>query len=129
MQASNATTALERCDTSEAKHVLRLLALAPLPLRGVWHAAGALSDAVLQQQTAASLAFAYAPKAHGACNLHDATLAMSIRACAFFSSVAALLGGGDRPTMLLLTRAWTRSIFRRARGAASTTYSGVHGRK
>ena len=43
-QASGTDISLPQCDTSEAAHVKRLVALAQ-PLDGVWHAAGVLADA------------------------------------------------------------------------------------
>ena len=49
IQAREATTALVRCDTGEATHILRLVTLAP-SLAGMWHAAGVLSDALLPEQ-------------------------------------------------------------------------------
>ena len=71
VRASDAATSLERCDTGEATHARRLMALAPA-FSGVWHAAGVLSDAVLPQQMSAALARVYAPKAHCAWCLHGA---------------------------------------------------------
>eukprot|EP00964_Phaeocystis_antarctica_P008007 scaffold4305_cov74-Phaeocystis_antarctica.AAC.1 len=65
-------------------------------LRGVWHAAGVLSDALLARQTAATLARVYGPKAHGAWALQRCTAALPLEAFAFFSSVAALLGGAGQ---------------------------------
>ena len=62
-------------------------------LRGVWHAAGVLSDALLARQTAATLVRVYGPKAHGAWALQRCTATLPLEACALFSSVAALLGG------------------------------------
>ena len=78
--------------------VRRLLALTAgaARLRGVWHAAGVLSDALLARQTAATLARVYGPKAHGAWALQRCTAALPLEACALFSSVAALLGGAGQ---------------------------------
>ena len=63
--ASGVAASLERCDTGEAAHVVRLVALAT-SLTGVWHAAGVLADAVMQNQDATGLARVFAPKAYGA---------------------------------------------------------------
>ena len=49
VQASDATASLGRCDTGEAAHVRRLLALVP-SLLGVWHAAGLLVDSTIPRQ-------------------------------------------------------------------------------
>ena len=49
LQTMNAKALLQQCDTAEATHVHRLVALAqdPLLASAVWHAAGVLADAVL----------------------------------------------------------------------------------
>ena len=62
MEASGVTPSLERCDTGQAVHVLRLVAHAS-SLSGVWHAAGVLADAVLPNQDAVGFARVFAPKA------------------------------------------------------------------
>ena len=64
---------LARCDIGEPCDVRRLLlvasgaagARAPVPVGGVWHAAGVLSDGVLAQQGSASLRRVYAAKVLG----------------------------------------------------------------
>ena len=93
--ASGAAVRIARCDAADAAAVRRLLASAEgaARLRGVWHAAGVLSDALLARQTAATLARVYGPKAHGAWALQRGTAALPLEACTLFSSVAALLGG------------------------------------
>ena len=97
--ASGAAVRIARCDAADPSAARRLLAAlasggaAAAQLRGVWHAAGVLSDALLARQTAASLARVYRPKAHGAWALQRCTAALPLEACALFSSVAALLGG------------------------------------
>ena len=65
-------------------------------MAGVWHAAGALADGLLSNQTAVSLSRVYAPKAHGAWTLHLASGSAPLRTSALFSSVAALLGGAGQ---------------------------------
>ena len=95
--ASGAAVRVERCDAGEAAHARRLVAATRAPsLDGVWHAAGVLADGVLPAQTAASLARVAAPKAHGAWALQLASATAALRACALFSSVAALLGGAGQ---------------------------------
>ena len=93
--ASGAAVRIARCDAADPAAVRRLLAwtAGAAQLRGVWHAAGVLSDALLAKQTAATLARVYGPKAHGAWALQRGTAALPLEACALFSSVAALLGG------------------------------------
>ena len=100
--ASGAAVRIARCDAADPAAVRRLLAWtawtagAALRVRGVWHAAGVLSDALLARQTAATLARVYGPKAHGAWALQRCTAALPLEACALFSSVAALLGGAGQ---------------------------------
>ena len=95
MGARGCTAGLERCDTSETTHVVRLMALAS-SVSGLWHAAGVLADAVLLNQTASGLAYVYAPKAHGAWRLHATSAATSMPSFALFSSVAGLFVGAGQ---------------------------------
>ncbi len=62
------------------------------PLRGVFHAAGVLADALLLKMDAARFRDALAPKVDGAWNLHELTAADALDFFVLFSSVAGLLG-------------------------------------
>eukprot|EP00727_Mastigamoeba_balamuthi_P011460 m51a1_g6937 putative beta-ketoacyl synthase (4857) ;mRNA; f:212997-229652 len=92
-----AVTVLEG-DVSSLEDVRRALgevAARGLPaLRGVFHAAGVVDDAMLAQVTPQSLARTFAPKADGAWNLHAACEALGADLAQFvvFSSVASLVG-------------------------------------
>ena len=86
IEASGASTSVERCDTGEPTHIGRLATLAP-PMVGLWHAAGLLVDAVLPKQDAAGRARVYAPTAHGAWGVHAAGATSAMEAVALFSSV------------------------------------------
>ena len=122
MKATGIDASFAKCDTGEAWQVRSLFASAPTPVHGVWHAAGALADAVLQKQDASGLAFVYAPKAHGAWSLHGATAQGGVRACAFFSSVAALLGGAGQANYAAANTCLDAlATTRRARGATATS--------
>ena len=96
LAAADVATLVQRGDTSETTHVQRLMTISRRPLTGIWHAAGVLADAVLPKQTAGSLARSYGPKAHGAWTVHFACGCARLRTSAFFSSVAALLGGAGQ---------------------------------
>ena len=98
LRASGAAALLARCDTAEAAHVRRLVALAmgSAPLKGVWHAAGLLADGVLPAQSAEPLARAHAPKACGGWALQQGGFLLPLCACTLFSSVAAMLGGAGQ---------------------------------
>jgi NADPH:quinone reductase-like Zn-dependent oxidoreductase/acyl carrier protein len=63
------------------------------PLRGVFHAAGVLDDALLLDQTRDRFATVMAPKVAGAWNLHALTRRHDLDRFVLFSSVAAMLGG------------------------------------
>ncbi len=62
------------------------------PLRGVFHAAGVLEDAMLLQQDAARFERVMAPKVAGAWNLHNQTRDLPLDLFVLFSSAAAVLG-------------------------------------
>ena len=64
------------------------------PLRGVWHTAGVLADAVLPRQGAHTIHSVFAPKSYGGWVMH--ALYLNLDACAYFSSVAGLLGGAGQ---------------------------------
>ena len=122
VKATGIDASFAKCDTGEAWQVRSLFASAPTPVHGVWHAAGALADAVLQKQDASGLAFVYAPKAHGAWSLHGATAQGGVRACAFFSSVAALLGGAGQANYAAANTCLDAlATTRRERGATATS--------
>ena len=96
LRAGGATIHLARCDVTEPSHLRRLLVQAGRELHGVWHAAGVLADGLLPQQTAATLQRVFGPKAMAAWGLQRGCAALPLRACALFSSVAALLGNAGQ---------------------------------
>ena len=109
-----------RCNISEAAHVRRLLARAPLS--GVWQLAGVLADGVLHRQSAAALARVCAPKAHGAWSLHIMTASTPLQTCALFSSAAAVLGGaGQANYSAANARLDALAACRRTRGCAAVS--------
>jgi Dehydrogenases with different specificities (related to short-chain alcohol dehydrogenases) len=91
LSRTSAAVLARPCDAAEAAHVHALVVALRWP-RGVWHAAGVLSDGVLPRQAATALVRVCAPKAHAAWTLQQC-VAAPVRLCALFSSVAALLGG------------------------------------
>ncbi|CAL8093606.1 unnamed protein product [Orchesella dallaii] len=62
------------------------------PLRGVMHAAGVLSDNLLENQTWEKFELTYNPKVNGSWNLHDLTKEYLLEHFVLFSSIAATLG-------------------------------------
>ena len=93
MTQTGVPTRLEQCDTAEAVH-LRRLTMRELrkPRLGVWHSAGVLVYALLQNQTAMGVASVYAPKARGAWQLQAAGAIVPLNACVLFSSITGLFG-------------------------------------
>ena len=72
--------------------VLYTITARGLPLRGVFHAAGAPDDGVLLQQDPARLARVLATKLSGAWHLHHATRHLLLDHFVLFSSVAGVHG-------------------------------------
>jgi len=62
------------------------------PLRGIMHAAGILSDALVNNQTLDSFETVYHPKVYGAWYLHILTLAYPMEFFIMFSSMSGLIG-------------------------------------
>jgi len=82
------------CDVSDEdalKDVLRELP-SQFTLRGVFHCAGALDDAGLQQQSVSRFRSVLSPKVAGAWNLHRLTLTAPLDCFVLFSSAAGVLG-------------------------------------
>ncbi|MCP3102824.1 type I polyketide synthase [Myxococcus sp. K15C18031901] len=86
---------LARVDVADALEVERLVdgisARGPA-LRGVFHAAGVLEDAVLLNQDRERLARVLAPKVQGAWNLHRGTSGIPLDFFVLYSSAASLIG-------------------------------------
>jgi acyl transferase domain-containing protein/NADPH:quinone reductase-like Zn-dependent oxidoreductase/NAD(P)-dependent dehydrogenase (short-subunit alcohol dehydrogenase family)/acyl carrier protein len=94
LRATGAHVRVVACDVADRDAlgaVLQGLADLP-PLRGVFHAAGLLDDAVLANQTAASFERVMRPKVAGAWNLHELLAEEPLDAFVCFSSAAAILG-------------------------------------
>ncbi|MBI1357397.1 MAG: SDR family NAD(P)-dependent oxidoreductase [Acidobacteria bacterium] len=84
-----------RADVAQEQQVAQALAtLADTmpPLRGVLHAAGALDDGVLRQQTRERFEGVWAPKATGAWNLHQLTAGLPLDFFVLYSSLSSALG-------------------------------------
>lgn len=81
-------------DMGDAPSVRELVqrASACQPLRGVFHAAGALRDGLLRQAEVSAFTSIFDAKIGGAWALHDATKDQSLDCFVMFSSVASLLG-------------------------------------
>ncbi|AUX31980.1 MULTISPECIES: type I polyketide synthase [Sorangium] len=95
LEAKGARVAAIRADVADAAalgEALAALTAGGCPLRGVVHAAEALEDGVLLQQSADRFARVLRPKAEGAWNLHLCTRSLDLDFFVLFSSGASLLG-------------------------------------
>ncbi|KFE58865.1 type I polyketide synthase [Hyalangium minutum] len=84
-----------RADVANRAEVARLLegiATSGRPLRGVFHLAGLLDDALLAQQDRERFRRVLAPKVDGAWNLHVLTQDLPLDLFVLYSSVASLVG-------------------------------------
>ncbi|XUM21538.1 beta-ketoacyl reductase [Bradyrhizobium oligotrophicum S58] len=106
---------------SEAAMRSALSALpADVPIRGVFHAAGVLDDALLTEQSPARLALAFDPKVTGALVLHRLFAQHNLACFVLFSSAASLLGSAGQASHAA-ANAWLDALaaHRRARGLAA----------
>jgi polyketide synthase 5 len=95
IRATGADIVVECGDIAERATADRLVAAATntgLPLRGVLHAAAVVEDATLANITDGLIDRDWRPKAHGAWNLHEATVDQPLDWFCSFSSAAALIG-------------------------------------
>ncbi|PSK80296.1 phosphopantetheine binding protein, partial [Murinocardiopsis flavida] len=82
------------CDVADHDALAALIAGIPAerPLRGVVHAAGTISDGVMESLTAEQIDTVFRPKVDAAANLHDLTRDRDLSAFVLFSSAAGLIG-------------------------------------
>ncbi|PEG33479.1 polyketide synthase [Mycolicibacterium agri] len=95
MRATGADVVVECGDIAQPETAARLVALATatgLAVRGVLHLAGTVEDATLGNITDELIERNWAPKVHGAWNLHCATVEQPLDWFCSFSSAAALVG-------------------------------------
>ena len=95
LEAEGVAVRVAAADVSDADSVDALLAdvqASMPPLRGVFHAAGVLEDALLVRQEWPQLARVLAPKLDGAHHLDRATQGLALDHFVLFSSIAAVLG-------------------------------------
>jgi NAD(P)-dependent dehydrogenase (short-subunit alcohol dehydrogenase family)/acyl carrier protein len=83
------------CDVSDRRALAGVLAgVSPEhPLTGVIHAAGVLSDGVIESMTADQLDRVLKPKVEGALNLHELTSDSDLSNFVLFSSMSGVMGG------------------------------------
>jgi polyketide synthase 5 len=111
-------------DIAQSETAERLVATATatgLPLRGVLHAAAVVEDATLTNITDELIDRDWAPKVHGAWNLHQATASAPLDWFCSFSSAAALLGSPGQGAYAA-ANSWLDAFthWRRAQGLPAT---------
>ncbi|MDC8985196.1 type I polyketide synthase [Mycobacterium marinum] len=94
LQQGGAQVSVTACDVADRDAVAALLAQLPdrYPLKGIFHAAGVLDDAVLASLTPDRVEPVLRAKAAGAWNLHELTHGMDLVAFVMFSSLAGIAG-------------------------------------
>jgi polyketide synthase 5 len=83
-------------DPETARQMVQAATATGLPVRGVLHTASVAEDATLADITDELIESSWAPKVHGAWNLHSATVGQPLDWFCSFSSVAALMGTPGR---------------------------------
>jgi polyketide synthase 5 len=124
IRAIGSDIVVECGDITEPKTAERLVALATatgLPVRGVLHAAAVIEDATLANITDELLDRDWAPKVHGAWNMHQATVSQPLDWFCSFSSAAALLGSPGQGAYAA-ANSWLDAFtqWRRAQGLPAT---------
>ncbi|NEQ05932.1 MAG: SDR family NAD(P)-dependent oxidoreductase [Moorea sp. SIO4E2] len=95
LEMAGASVVVEKADVSDLESMTRVLhkiEQSNIPLAGVIHSAGMLSDGVLQNQSWSSFEQVMAPKVQGAWHLHQLTQNQPLDFFVLFSSAASLLG-------------------------------------
>jgi len=92
IQASGVRVVTVQADVSRADDVANAIANCTLPLRGVLHLAGVLSDGLIAQLDWAAFERVLEPKVSGLFNLHLATLGQQLDFFVIFSSAVGQLG-------------------------------------
>ncbi len=94
LRGAGAQVSVVACDVGDRDALARVLAQVPahLPLRGVFHAAGVLDDAVIASLTPERIDTVLRSKVDGAWHLHELTRGLDLAAFVVFSSMAGIVG-------------------------------------
>jgi myxalamid-type polyketide synthase MxaB len=98
LREQGAAVTVVRGDVSQPDDVARMIAAcqAAAPLRGIFHSAGVLRDALIRNQTAAHFAASMAAKVRGAWELHTQTSGLPLDHFVCFSSMASMVGSAGQ---------------------------------
>ena len=124
MAAKGVRVQIEACDVSDLTSLAGVLGRIPdeKPLRGIVHAAGVLSDGLLQTMEPGSLHQVLAPKVAGAWNLHTLTQDDELDFCVFFSSISGVVGAAGQGNYAAANVFMDQlASYRQARGQAATS--------
>ncbi len=94
LEDAGAQVSVAACDAADRAAVAELIAQLPpqYPLKGVFHAAGALDDGLISSLTPQRVDVALRAKVDGAWNLHELTQDLDLSAFVMFSSMAGVVG-------------------------------------
>jgi polyketide synthase 7 len=94
LEDSGAQVSVVACDVADRDAVAALIAQLPAqyPLKGVFHAAGALDDGLIASLTPERVDAVLRAKVDGAWNLHELTKDLDLSAFVMFSSMAGIVG-------------------------------------
>ncbi len=94
LEGAGAQVSVVACDVADRDAVAALIAQLPAqyPLKGVFHAAGALDDGLIASLTPQRVDTVLRAKVDGAWNLHELTRDLDLSAFVMFSSMAGIVG-------------------------------------
>ena len=98
MRERGVTVSVVRGDVAQPADVARMLEACRImaPLRGIFHAAGVLREALIRNQTASHFEAAMAPKVGGGWELHTQTKGLALDYFVCFSSMASMVGSAGQ---------------------------------
>jgi acyl carrier protein len=94
LEGAGAQVSVVACDVADRDAVAELIGQLPVryPLKGVFHAAGVLDDALIASLTPERVDAVLRAKVDGAWNLHELTRDLDLSAFVMFSSMAGIVG-------------------------------------
>jgi acyl transferase domain-containing protein len=94
--ARGVEVSVQQADVARREDVVRVIQECGSNLRGVFHLAGVIDDALLMQMNARRWQRVWQPKVLGAWNLHEETRGLPLDFFVLFSSAAAILGSAGQ---------------------------------
>jgi len=122
IQAYGAQAVVIACDVADRESLAEALRLdGLLPLKGVFHAAMVIDDALMANLDPDRMSSVLVPKVKGAWNLHELTSAMALDHFMLYSSVTTYIGNPGQANYVA-ANAWLEglAVLRRAQGLPAT---------